>query len=156
MKSLYTAYKGKAIILVVYIREAHPAPREQAAADAGWKAIGDVVFSQPETFEHRRKLAETACTFWDMPIPTLVDTIDPSVGQTYESWPNRIYVIDTEGTIVYRGPKGPMGVTPREGEKHLRSLLGLPEGEYVTPEDIRARIRSQSRTRPSRPAPAQP
>ncbi len=156
MKSLYTAYKGKAIILVVYIREAHPAPQEQAAADAGWKAIGDVVFSQPETFEHRRKLAETACTFWDMPIPTLVDTIDPSVGQTYESWPNRIYVIDTEGTIVYRGPKGPRGVTPREGETHLRALLGLPEGEYVTPEDIATRIQSQGRARRSRPAPAQP
>ncbi len=141
MESLYTAYKGKAIFLIVYIREAHPARRQQTAETAGWKAIGEVVFYQPETFEERRKLAETACTFWDMPIPTLVDTMEPSVGATYDAWPNRIYVIDTDGRIVYRGPRGPMGVTPREGENHLRRLLGLPEGEYVTPEDIGARLR---------------
>lgn len=143
MKSLYKAYKGQAVFFVIYIREAHPAPEGQKAEDAGWKAIGDVVYSQPKTFEERRKLAETACTFWEMPIPTLVDTVEPSVGQVYEAWPNRIYVIDTDGKIVYRGPKGPMGVTPREGEKCLRELLGLPEGEYATPEDIRSRVRRQ-------------
>lgn len=145
MKSLYTAYKGKAVFLLIYIREAHPAPQGQKVEDAGWKAIGDVLYYQPTTFEERRKLAETACTFWEMPIPTLVDTMEPSVGEVHAAWPNRMYVIDTEGKIVYRGPKGPLGVTPREGEKHLQQLLGLPEGNYVTPEDLAARRRQRSR-----------
>ncbi len=137
MKSLYTAYKADAIIVVVYIREAHPATADQTAENAGWKKIKDVVYYQPKTFQERRKLAETACTYWELPIPTLVDTMTPSVGDTYESWPNRIYIIDKEGKIVFRGPKGPMGVTPRAGEVALRKLLGKPEGQFATPEDLK-------------------
>jgi len=135
MKSLYEAYKDKAVIVIVYIREAHPAADGQSAKQAGWKVVNGLVYYQPKTFAERRKLAETACTFWEMPIPTLVDTIDPSAGATYQAWPNRIYVIDKEGKIVYRGPMGPGGVRPRDGEKALRSLLGLPQKDYVTPED---------------------
>ena len=134
MKSLYTAYKAEAVILVVYIREAHPAARDQGTV-APSKKVNDVVYYQPRTFQERRKLAETACTFWQLPIPTLVDTIAPSAGEIYEAWPNRMYVIDKEGKILYRGPKGPRGVRPREGEVVLRKLLGKSDSSYVTPED---------------------
>jgi len=138
MKTLYDAYKDQAVILIVYIREAHPAQQSQTAQDAGWKAIKDTVFYQPKTFEERRKLAETACTFWEMPIPTLIDTFQqPSVGETYQAWPNRLYLLDTQGKIVYHGVKGPQGVDVHQGEIELRKLLGLPEGELVTPETRR-------------------
>jgi len=136
MKSLYDGYKDKAVIVIVYIREAHPAAPSQTAKDAGWKVIKDVVYYQPKSYSERRKLAETACTFWEMPIPTLVDTMEPNVGETYQAWPNRIYVIDKEGKIAYRGPMGPGGVRPRDGEKALRALLALPQSGYVTPEDM--------------------
>ena len=144
MKSLYKGYKADAIFLIVYIREAHPEKDGQAAANARFK-VGDTVFNQPKTFKERRKLAELACDTWKMTIPTLVDTMTPSSGQTYEAWPNRIYVIDKEGKIVQRGPKGPRGVTPRAGEKALRDLLGKPQKDYVTPEDA-----GSGRRRPTR------
>lgn len=131
---MYAAYKAEAVVLVVYIREAHPAVRDEANV-APSKRINDVVYYQPRTFQERRKLAETACTFWQLPIPTLVDTLAPSAGEIYDAWPNRIYVIDKEGRISFRGPKGPLGVRPREGEAALRKLLGKPEGSSVTPED---------------------
>jgi len=137
---LYTAYKAEAVVLVVYIREAHPAARNEVSVTP-WKRIDDVVYYQPRTFQERRKLAETACTFWQLPIPTLVDTLAPSAGEIYDAWPNRIYVIDKEGKIVYRGPKGPMGVRPREGEVALRKLLGKSEGTLVTPAERAARDR---------------
>ncbi len=132
MKALYEAYHDKAIILVVYIREAHPARREQTVEDADWKAIGETVFRQPKTYQQRRKLAETACTFWELPIPTLVDTMEPSIGRIYQAWPNRTYLIDTNGKIVYRGVKGPPGVNVHESELELRKLLGITEGKPVT------------------------
>jgi hypothetical protein len=132
MKALYEAYKDKAAILVVYIREAHPAKAEQTAEDAGWKAIEGTVFYQPKTYEERRKLAETACTFWELPIPTLIDTMDPGIGKSYAAWPNRLYLLDTEGKIAYRGVKGPPGVNVHEGELELRKMLGITEGEPVT------------------------
>jgi hypothetical protein len=132
MKALYEAYQDKAVVLVVYIREAHPANSEQTADSAGWKAIGETVFHQPKTYQERRKLAETACTFWELPIPTLVDTMQPSINSLYDAHPNRTYLIDTEGKIVYRGVKGPRGVNVHESELELRKLLGITEGEPVT------------------------
>ena len=142
---MYKEYKAQAIILVVYISEAHPATAKQTVEDAGWKKIDDVVFYQPKTFAERRKLAEKACTFWELPIPSLVDTIKPSAGQLYESHPNRIYVIDKTGKIVHRGPRGPWGVNLREGEVALRDLLGLPQENYVSPENMRGGGRGQRR-----------
>jgi hypothetical protein len=132
MKALYEAYHDKAVILVVYIREAHPAGTDQTADNAGWKVIDKTVFYQPKTYEERRKLAETACLFWELPIPTLVDTMEPSVGMTYDAWPNRLYLLDTQGKIVYRGVRGPQGVNVHEGELELRKLLGIASGEPVT------------------------
>jgi hypothetical protein len=132
MKSLYEAYKDKAAILVVYIREAHPAHAEQTADDAGWKAIDGKVFHQPKTFEERRQLAETACTFWELPIPALVDEMEPSIDALYRAWPNRVYLLDTDGKIVYHGVKGPRGVDVHETELELRKLLGISEGKPVT------------------------
>lgn len=132
MKTLYEAYKEKAVILVVYIREAHPARKDQKAEDAGWKAIDGKVFVQPKTFEDRMKLAQTACTFWELPIPTLVDTMKPSIGEMYQAWPNRLYLMDREGKIVYRGVQGPRGVNVHEGELALRKLLGMPGEGTVT------------------------
>jgi len=132
MKALYKAYSNQAVILVIYIREAHPAREGQKAEEAGWKAVKGTVFYQPKTFEERRKLAETACTFWELPIPTLVDTMEPSIGERYQAWPNRLYLIDTTGKIVYHGVKGPMGVNVHEGEIELRKLLGLPKEGLVT------------------------
>lgn len=132
MKTLYEAYKDKAVILVVYIREAHPAAPEQTAENADWKVIDGTVFYQPKTFDERLKLAETACTFWDLPIPTLVDAMEPSIGGLYLAWPNRTYLLDTDGKIVYHGVKGPRGVNVHEAEMELRKLLGITKGEPVT------------------------
>ena len=132
MKALYEAYHDKAVILVVYIREAHPAGTDQTADNAGWKVIDKTVFYQPKTYEDRRKLAETACSFWELPIPTLVDTMEPSVGVTYEAWPNRLYLIDLQGKLVYRGVRGPQGVNVHEGELELRKMLGMTGGDPVT------------------------
>jgi len=127
------------VILLVYIREAHPASAGQTAANAGWKAVGDTVFHQPQTFEERQTLAETACTFWDLPIPTLVDAMEPSISGMYRAWPNRLYLLDLQGKIVFRGPEGPQGVNAHEGEIELRKLLGLdPSAGLVT----RPRMRS--------------
>jgi len=160
MKALYEAYKDRAIILIVYIREAHPARPDQTAEDSGRKVIDGTVFRQPKTYAERRKLAETACMFWDLPIPALVDTMEPSIGLMYQAWPNRLYLIDTEGKIVYHGVKGPHGVNVHEGELQLRELLGITKGELATrPRSVpsaageRGRLGSRSPAR-ERPADA--
>ena len=132
MKDLYEAYQDRVIVLMIYIREAHPANADQTEEDAGWKAIEGTVFYQAKTYEQRRKLAETACTFWELSFPALVDTMEPGISQTYQASPNRLYVLDTDGKIAYRGVKGAGGVNVHEGELKIRELLGITEGEPVT------------------------
>ncbi len=156
MKSLYEAYKDKAAILVIYVREAHPANAEQTAEDAGWKVIEGKVFHQPKTFEERRQLAETACTFWELPIPALVDVMEPSIGALYRAWPNRTYLLDTDGKIVYRGVKGSRGVNVHETELELRKLLGITEGKPVTePRRVSGKTAGRGRLGRSREATAE-
>jgi len=154
MKALYEAYHDQAVILLVYIREAHPASPDQTAENAGWKVIDNTVFHQPKTYEERRKLAETACTFWDLTFPALVDTMEPSIGRMYQAWPNRLYLMDVDGKIVYRGVKGPRGVNVHEGELELRKLLGITEGKPVT-EPRRGRSAPGGRGRFSRQRPTE-
>ena len=55
--------------------------------------------------------------------PLVVDEIDNRVGETYAAIPDRLYVIDREGRIAYRGGPGPFGFNPSEMEQSLLLLL---------------------------------
>jgi hypothetical protein len=41
--------------------------------------------------------------------------------------PDRLYVVDAEGKIAFRGEQGPMGFKPEQMEPRLREVLGLPK-----------------------------
>ena len=131
---MYERYGDKVRFLMVYVREAHPAPSGQTAQQAGVKAIGGLVYTQPKTFAEGRKLAETACTFWNVKFPAVVDTIQPNTASVYNSFPNRVYLLDASGKIAYRGVSGPSGALARPAEIALQELLGLPKGDYVSEE----------------------
>ena len=47
-------------------------------------------------------------------IPFVVDTMDDAVERAWAGWPDRLYVVDIDGVVVYRGGKGPMGFRPDE------------------------------------------
>jgi hypothetical protein len=43
--------------------------------------------------------------------------------RAYAGWPDRFYVIDKEGKVVFRGAPGPRGFKPPEAEAALKKLL---------------------------------
>jgi hypothetical protein len=131
---MYETYGDRVRFVMVYVREAHPVPADQGAEEAGWKMIDDVVYHQPTSYEERRKLAETACTYWEIPFPALVDTLEPDTGSLYYAVPNRIYLLDKRGQIIFRGVRGAAGGAARPAEIALREFLGLPDGDYVSEE----------------------
>ena len=49
-----------------------------------------------------------------METTTLVDDVDNTASTSYAAWPERIYIFATEGTIAYRGGKGPFHFRPEE------------------------------------------
>ncbi len=48
-----------------------------------------------------------------------MDPIENPAERLYAGWPERLYVIDEEGTIVYKGEPGPFGFHPEEVEAWL-------------------------------------
>ena len=53
----------------------------------------------------------------------VVDDMDDHVGHAYSGMPDRLYLIDREGRVAYKGGRGPFGFKPGELEQSLVMLL---------------------------------
>ena len=51
------------------------------------------------------------------------DGLDDRVGHAYSGMPDRLYILDREGRVAYKGGRGPFGFKPREMEQALILLL---------------------------------
>jgi alkylhydroperoxidase family enzyme len=78
-----------------------------------------VVVKQPKTKAERVKVAHHCCTALQMSMPVLVDEIDDRVGHAYSGMPDRLFVIDRDGRVAYKGGRGPFGFKPGEMEQSL-------------------------------------
>jgi hypothetical protein len=86
-----------------------------------------VLVADPKTLEERRKVAREFAAQFKVTLPVLVDTLDDQVERAYAGWPDRIYVIDAEGKIAYKGGPGPQGFSVPEARAALdRLLAGQP------------------------------
>ena len=106
-------------VYAIYIREAHPAD--------GWKMQANdrvgVTFEQPKTQEDRNLVASKCCEALHLTMPLLVDTISDETNRAYSGFPDRLYLIDREGKVIYKGGRGPFGYKPRELEQSLLMFL---------------------------------
>lgn len=80
---------------------------------------------QPKTDAERCNVAKSCRSQLNVTMPFLVDTIDDKVGTAYSGMPERLYVIDRQGRIAYKGGRGPFGFKPAECEHSLILLLNL-------------------------------
>ena len=83
----------------------------------------DINIAQPKTSAERTRAAAQCCDSLKMSLPLLVDDIDDAVGRNYSGFPDRLYLIDREGRVAYKGGRGPFGYKPRELEQTLIMLL---------------------------------
>ncbi len=97
----------------------------------GWNVPANrrdgIQVTQPKTDKERHKVAEACTTQLGISIPVVVDGVDNAVENTYEAWPDRLYIVGRDGKIVYRGARGPRGFSPREAEEALRTILQTDE-----------------------------
>jgi len=56
-------------------------------------------------------------------MPMVVDDMDDHVGHLYSGMPDRLYVLDGDGRVVYKGGRGPFGFKVGEMEQSLVMLL---------------------------------
>jgi hypothetical protein len=121
LNRLYRQYEDRAAFYVVYIQEAHPID--------GWQlednVEDDVLVSSTASDEERVQVAGVCMTKLGIELPAIVDEADDRVEQAYTGWPDRLYVIDSDGRIAYKSAAGPFGFKPTEVEAALKRLLEI-------------------------------
>ena len=112
---MHKTFQEDAKFLFVYIREAHP-------SDSNWP-MGKIRITDPVNQLERNKVASQCRSKLSLTMPMVVDDMKDSVNQSYKAWPERIYIIDTQGKIVFKSGIGPFDFKPKKAAKALRKLL---------------------------------
>jgi hypothetical protein len=80
-----------------------------------------VCYPQPRTLDQRLAIARDFVQRHAYPLPMLVDPMDNRADEVYAGWPERLYVIDEQGLIAYKGETGPFGFEPDEVDAWLKA-----------------------------------
>jgi Iodothyronine deiodinase len=102
----------------VYIEEAHPSDIWQM----GSNVRDGVVFRNPRSDGERFQVAESCVRTLGIHFPALIDGVNNTVERLYTGWPDRLYLIDREGRVVFKTAPGPFGFHPAGLEGALRKL----------------------------------
>ena len=80
----------------------------------------NVVFADPRTADERSEVAGTCVRKLGLEIPAVIDDIQNTTETAYTAWPDRLYVIGSDGKVVYKSAPGPFGFNPQGVEDTLR------------------------------------
>ena len=83
-----------------------------------------VVFASPKNEEERAYVAGACVRKLGIKIPSVLDEFGNSTEQAYTGWPDRLYLIDAQGRLVYKSKPGPFGFHPDELRTELAKTLG--------------------------------
>jgi len=103
--------------VTVYIKEAHPQDEWQMSSNEK----ENVCYPQPRTLAQRVAIANDFARRFHYDVPLVVDGMDNRANDLYAGWPERFYVVDAGGVIVYKGKTGPFGYHPEEVEAWLQA-----------------------------------
>jgi hypothetical protein len=93
---------------VVYITEAHPSDIWQMESNVR----DQVVFATPKNEEERAYVAGACVRKLGIKFPAVLDEFGNSTEQAYTGWPDRLYLIDQNGRVVFKTKPGPFGFDP--------------------------------------------
>ena len=106
--------------LTIYIKEAH--------AEDEWKMQVNndqgICYAQPKSLAQRLAIANDFVKRFHYTVPMAVDFMDNRANVVYAGWPERLYILDEQGALVYKGKPGPFGYHPEEVEAWLTRRFG--------------------------------
>lgn len=104
---------------IVYIQEAH--------ATDGWQLPvnekQNVLFADPKSSEERASVATACVRNLKIDLPALLDDASNSTERAYTGWPDRLYLIDKRGRVVFKTKPGPFGFKVEGLASELKALL---------------------------------
>lgn len=115
---MYDAYQDRVTFYVVYIQEAHPIDLWQLPSNVR----DGVLFASPRSDDERTATALTCVRKLGIRIPAILDSIDNRTERAYTAWPDRMYVIDKKGYVVFKSAPGPYGFSTRDLEDVLQRI----------------------------------
>lgn len=121
----------------MYIREAHPAGESRRApprpgAIPGGGGVGAAPLAQTE--EDRHAAAQRCVDGLGLTLPTVVDGLDNAANLAYGAWPDRLFIIGTDGNVAFRGEPGPRGFSPDAMEAALEATLAAKPASTGAPD----------------------
>jgi Iodothyronine deiodinase len=119
LNKLYKQYGDRVAFLVVYITEAHPSDVWQTQNNFK----DNVVFASPRSEDERASLAGTCVRKLGIEIPAVLDEFGNSTESAYTAWPERLYLVDRNGKVVYKSKPGPYGFKPEELQSALHQVV---------------------------------
>jgi len=94
---------------------------------------GHGAIAQPKTEEERHAAAQRCVDGLELTLPTVVDAMDNSTNHAYGAWPDRMYVIGTDGKITYGAEPGPWGFDVDLWEEAIKDVLQKPSSKEPPP-----------------------
>jgi len=88
----------------------------------------NIVFASPKTEEDRAFIAGACVRKLGIEFPAVLDEFGNSTEQAYTGWPDRIYLIDSQGRIAYKSKPGPFGFKPDLLETALAHTIRTEAG----------------------------
>ena len=83
----------------------------------------NVVFASPRNEDERASVAGSCVRKLGIEIPAVLDEFGNSTEQAYTAWPDRIYLIDSNGRVAYKSRPGPFGFKSSELKAALERTL---------------------------------
>lgn len=105
LNEIYSEFGEAVDFYCVYIQEAHPTDGQQSTQNVA----DGILYEQPKTIDDREELAQVCMLRLDLKMPTLLDNMDNAVDRLYAALPDRLYLLDEQGVVVFRTAVGSPG-----------------------------------------------
>jgi hypothetical protein len=107
MQSMYDTYGDIAEFRIVYINEAH-------ASDSSWPVdyAEEKAITEHDDYGERCSTADMLLADKSITIPMVIDGMDNVVNEAYSAWPDRAFIVRTDGKLGVAAARGPWGFVP--------------------------------------------
>jgi hypothetical protein len=103
----------------IYIKEIHPddGVQVQSNIDEG------IIFDQPTTDDTRAEIAAACMLRFNFSFPMLLDNMTDEAEAKFVALPERLYVLDADGRVTFKGGLGPHCFDPATWEAAIKELI---------------------------------
>ena len=123
LNEIFEEFKERVQFYCIYIEEAHPTDGRQSDRNLADK----VLYEQPKSIEEREELAHVCVLRLELAMPMLLDNMSNEVDRLYAALPDRLYLLDENGVVLFRTIVGSPGF---DGEAWRAAIIRHVGGSH--------------------------